>query len=193
MPAEMKKRYRPNIQDKLSFVNEYLALKNEEEEKKTPLKDRTTQDKFAFDKGISKYSFQKWCQKGVIRMLESNAAKNKKTCRQDQGAKYPNIEKTVINLFESKRELGLKVKTSDLQKDALATAKRDGFQKFKASQSWVTNLKQKNDICWKKVTTSTIKTENQIRTSLENFFKILSVEVYPKSINPRHIVNFINI
>ena len=56
----MKKRYRPNIQDKLSFVNEYLALKNEEEEKKTPLKDRTTQDKFAFDKGISKYSFQKY-------------------------------------------------------------------------------------------------------------------------------------
>ena len=93
-------------------------------------------------------------------------------------------------MFDIKREKGIRVLTSDIKRDALKISERDKLPKFKASNHWLNDFKQRNEIRWKKITNFKIKTEEQMFSALKMFYQELSLVHSEESIDPRCIVNF---
>ena len=96
-------------------------------------------------------TFKKWCYKKTLEDFRTSEKKTVNKKLNPTGPRFPEIEETVKQLFDQKRDAGLRVKTDTIKNDALVIAERDQISNFKASNAWALSFKKRNKICWKMV------------------------------------------
>ena len=141
------KRKRHTVDEKLDYVKRFKTSDS-------------TIPQFCVENLLPQDAFKKCLNTKTLEKLEKSEDKSVKRALKPTGPRFPEIEQSVKDLFDKKRELGLKVKTADLQKDALEISLRDQISNFKARKQWAYDFKKRNEICWKKISNFKVKTDN---------------------------------
>jgi hypothetical protein len=126
-------------------------------------------------RGIRK---QKWNWEEGLSCAESEISENRsgtgrRVCRV-QKARYPKIEGKLLEYVSEKRKFGYAVSTEMCQLKALALAKEQEIEGFKASRIWIVRFFTRNKLCIRRKTSVSQRLPNAYEEKILCFQKYIT-------------------
>ena len=116
---------------------------------------------------IHRRRVQERCQQKAE--LEKLAKSSKRKKGSGRKVRFEDIEQSLIDWFEQRREKGVRVTGKGLTREALQLHKTSGNQSFKASCSWFLKFKRRHGLSFRRVTHIAQKSHDVIDEKIDRF------------------------